>query len=87
MRNALHRVALAFLVLILLTAPVPAADGRVHRAEREPGLAAVLWQALQKLSPLASKSSGTMDPDGKPLPPKPAVQTDASGTMDPDGRM
>lgn len=87
MRSALRRVAPACLALILLAAPVLAAGGRVQQAEREPGFFAILWRALQQLSPLAPKSSGTMDPDGKPLPPDSAAQTDSSGTMDPDGRM
>lgn len=87
MRTALHRVALACLVLTLLAAPVLAAGGRAYRAEKESSLFAALRQAVHKLSSLATKSSGTMDPDGKPLPPDSATQGDASGTMDPDGRM
>lgn len=89
MRSVLHRVILAAcLVLILLAAPASAAGAQGQMADREPAVFTFLWRALQNLAPVALKSSGTMDPDGRPLPPPPdsAIQTDSSGTMDPDGR-
>ena len=45
-------------------------------------------QALGRLLPGIVKSSGTMDPDGKPQLATPLASTasDSSGTMDPDGR-
>ncbi len=47
-----------------------------------------LWGFVAEHLAVFAKSSGTMDPDGKPLPPPPAGSTagDSSGTMDPDDK-
>jgi hypothetical protein len=47
-----------------------------------------LWGFVAEHIAFFAKSSGTMDPDGKPLPPPSAGSTagDSSGTMDPDGK-
>jgi hypothetical protein len=79
----------AVLVLLLLLAPAVFAMPRpAKRQPRELGTFAWIAQALGRYLPPGLKSSGTMDPDGKPqLASPPAVATsDASGSMDPDGR-
>lgn len=75
------------------TSPLPR-SGRLCNAptgkagEARTGGFASFTQALGRLLPGIVKSSGTMDPDGKPqLATPPAITaSDSSGTMDPDGR-
>lgn len=47
-----------------------------------------LWGFVAEHLSIFAKSSGTMDPDGKPLPAPPSgsMGSDASGTMNPDGK-
>ena len=78
----------AVLALLLFMAPALFAAPRKAR-EVGPERTSFAWfvQALGRLFP-ALKSSGTMDPDGKPSPlvPPASSASDSSGTMDPDGR-
>jgi hypothetical protein len=78
----------AVLALLLFLTPALFASTRDEKPVRpEPGVFTWLTQALDKLLPSVLKSSGTMDPDGKPQRPVPPAATgDSSGTMDPDGR-
>jgi len=77
----------AVLMIVLFMAPAVFALPRERKQVRsERGVVAWLTQALEELFP-GLKSSGTMDPDGKPLATPPASTTsDSSGTMNPDGR-
>lgn len=77
-----------FTVLILalfMASAVFAAPRNAKQVRPERGLFAWVVQTLEELLP-GLKSSGTMDPDGKPLANPPASTSDSSGTMDPDGR-
>lgn len=86
----LWRTTLAALFLVLtLAAPAAAAQRKPAR----PGLATIAAQVWQRLTaPLAAlgaKGGGTMDPNGKPLPPPPpstsGLDSDGGGGMDPNG--
>jgi hypothetical protein len=77
---------LSLLVLLMAVSPAVAARHKSVGGTKAPGFAAELWRGVEKLVPFFTKSSGTMDPDGKPLPPSPRTTSDASGTMDPDGK-
>jgi hypothetical protein len=79
---------IAVLALLLFMAPALfALPRRAKESRPERGAFAWLAQALDRLIP-GLKSSGTMDPDGKPslLTPPASTTSDSSGTMDPDGR-
>jgi hypothetical protein len=90
--SRLRPTLLAILVLSLaLAGPAAAAQP----PSRQPGPAALTtffseaWQRLTApLAALWAKGGGSMDPDGKPLPPPPSsLDTDGGGGMDPNGRL
>lgn len=82
----------------LLQARTPARDWvRVSRPAAEAGFFSVVWNLLADVfergtgmgpgSSFSAKNGGTMDPNGKPLPPSGDSNTsgDNGGTMDPNG--
>jgi hypothetical protein len=79
----------AVLILVLFLTPAAFAVPR-HEKQVRPDRGVFAWftETLGRLLPGVLKSSGTMDPDGKPqlATPPSSTTTDSSGTMDPDGR-
>jgi len=76
-------------MLLLFLTPAVFAVPRHEKQERpERGVFAWFTETLGRLLPGVVKSSGTMDPDGKPqlATPPSSTTADSSGTMDPDGR-
>lgn len=85
-RTVWPRIFTVLILVLFMTPAVFAAPRAAKQVRPERGVFAWLTQALGDLLP-GLKSSGTMNPDGKPLANPPASTTsDSSGTMDPDGR-
>ncbi|MEA2602149.1 MAG: hypothetical protein QOF89_3141 [Acidobacteriota bacterium] len=87
-RTVWSRCSAVFVILLLLTPVAFAAPRQTKRVRPEPGIISWLANALNSFLPASLKSSGTMDPDGKPqiAGPPASYSSDSSGTMDPDGR-
>ena len=85
-RTVWPRIFVVFILVLFMAPAVFAAPREAKQIRSERGVFTWLTQALEELLP-GLKSSGTMNPDGKPLATPPASTTsDSSGTMDPDGR-
>lgn len=89
MRTFWSRGLILLFVLSVVSPPASAGTSREPEQLSVRAFMSTLWRGVSQLIPLIGKSSGTMDPDGKPLPPPSGApeQGDSSGTMDPDGRM
>ena len=87
-RTVWSRISAVLVILLFLTPAVFAVPRQAKQARPGREVFASFTQALGRLLPGIVKSSGTMDPDGKPQLATPPATTasDSSGTMDPDGR-
>jgi hypothetical protein len=87
-RTVWSRISAVLVLLLFLTPAVFAMPQQAKQARPGREIFSSFTQALGRLLPGIVKSSGTMDPDGKPqLATPPAITaSDSSGTMDPDGR-
>jgi len=87
-RTVWSRISAVLILILFLTPAVFAMPRQAKQARRGRETLALFTQALGRLLPGLVKSSGTMDPDGKPQLATPPASTasDSSGTMDPDGR-
>ena len=87
-RTLWSRISVVLLLLLFLTPAAFATPQQEKHRLREAGILAWLASEVDRFLSWNLKSSGTMDPDGKPqvASPPPAATNDSSGTMDPDGR-
>jgi hypothetical protein len=86
-RTVWSRASAILLLLLFLTPAVFAASRQAKHGPSELRVFAWVTEALGYFFPASLKSSGTMDPDGKPQPASPGASTttDSRGTMDPNG--
>jgi hypothetical protein len=82
------RISAVLVLFLLLTPAVFAAPRQAKRVRPELRVISWLTETLGGFLAASIKSSGTMDPDGKPQTANPPASSsgDSSGTMDPDGR-
>jgi hypothetical protein len=87
-RTVWPRISAVLILLLFLTPAVFAGPRQEKQVRPERGIFAWFTEAFGRLLPGVVKSSGTMDPDGKPqlATPPSSTTTDSSGTMDPDGQ-
>ena len=84
-RTVWPRIFAVLILVFFMTPAVFAAPREAKQIRPERGAFAWLTRTLEELLP-GLKSSGTMDPDGKPFANPPASTTsDSRGSMDPNG--